>query len=279
MGPTGPPTLEATAPSGNVRLTLRRYSQEDTLDSPSLRLRLDLRIQPRDLYSIPSDGHCGYHSLAVLSHPYYPDPPNAMEREELRTTLLDSLSQHPVAALRAAALAGQQHPPPRFLPRAHWFRADWLGLLPALPPLGCFALLDERDSDSPNPWYYCTTSSCSPTQLEHTWSDLLRLADSGRLMLHSGDHYHPVTPPPLPQSGHPPMRCSVTATTRRHRAASPGPHQPPYPTSQRSTGSSLHRHSRTPGGCQTRPQPFGALAGGTMGGLHSENHPPGYTYP
>ena len=197
VGTPGPPILEAIAPSGDVRLTLRRYLQEDTLDSASLRFRLDLRIQPRDLYSIPSDGHCGYHTLAVLSHPYYPDPPSATEREELRTTLLERLAQHPDAALRAAALAGQQHPPPRSLSRTHWLRSDWLGLIPALPPLGCLALLTDRDSDRTNPWYYCTASSCSPTQLEHSWSDILRLADSGRLMLHTRDHYHPVTPPPF----------------------------------------------------------------------------------
>ena len=89
------------------------------MNSPSLRFRLDLRIQPRDLYSIPSDGHCGYHTLAVLSHPHYPDPPNATEREVLRTTLLSIMAQHPDPALREAALAGQRQPPPRFLPRAH----------------------------------------------------------------------------------------------------------------------------------------------------------------
>ena len=197
VGPPGPPTLEAISPSGDVRLTIRRYVPGDTLVFSTLRFRLDLRVHPRDLYSIPSDGHCGYHSLAVLSHPHYPDPPNTAEREVLRTTLLDSLAKHPDATLRAAALAGQQHPPPRFLPRPHWFRADWLGLISTLPPLGCLALLDERDPDSPNPWYYCTALSGSNTQFEHSWSDLLRLAHSGRLMLHSRDHYHPVTPPPF----------------------------------------------------------------------------------
>ena len=74
MGPVPPQALQAVSPSGDVRLTLRRYSLGDTLDSPQLFLRLDLRIHPRDLYSIPSDGHCGYHSLAVLAHPLYPTP-------------------------------------------------------------------------------------------------------------------------------------------------------------------------------------------------------------
>ena len=196
VSPPGPPTLEAISPSGDVRLTLRRYVPGDTLDPSTLRFRLDLRVHPRDLYSIPSDGHCGYHSLAVLSHPHYPDPPNTTEREVLRTTLLDSLARHSDATLRSAALAGQQHPPPRSLPRIHWFRSDWLGLISTLPPLGCLVLLDERDPGSPNPWYYCTALSGSNTQFEHSWVDLLRLAHSGRFMLHSRDHYHPVTPPP-----------------------------------------------------------------------------------
>ena len=75
VGPAVPPALQAVSPSGDVRLTLRRYSAGDSLTSPHILLRLDLRIHPRDLYSIPSDGHCGFHTLTVLTHPLYPTPP------------------------------------------------------------------------------------------------------------------------------------------------------------------------------------------------------------
>ena len=37
----------------------------------------------------------------------------------------------------------------------------------------------------------------APTQLEHSLADLLRVADSGRLMLHTQSHFFPVTPPPF----------------------------------------------------------------------------------
>ena len=146
----------------------------------------------------------------------------------------------------------------------HWFRADWLGLISTLPPLGCLALLDERDPDSPNPWYYCTALSGSNTQFEHSWSDLLRLAHSGRLMLHSRDHYHPVTPPPLPHPGNPSMWCSAPAATRTHSPAGPG-HPMSHHTARPSTGTPLYIHSCTSGGCPTRPQPVGTLSGGTGG--------------
>ena len=75
VGPAAPRALQAVSPSGDVRLTLRRYSVGDSLASPDILLRLDLRIHPRDLYAIPSDGHCGYHTLTVLTHPLYPLPP------------------------------------------------------------------------------------------------------------------------------------------------------------------------------------------------------------
>ena len=70
VGPEAPPVLQAVSPSGDVRLSLRRYSVGDSLDAPHILLRLDLRIHPRDLYTIPSDGHCGFHTLAVLTHPH-----------------------------------------------------------------------------------------------------------------------------------------------------------------------------------------------------------------
>ena len=163
---------------------------------------------------------------------------------------MEHLAHHPDEALRAAALAGQYHPPPRFLPRAHWFRSDWLGRIPALPPLGCLALLDERDSDSPNPWYYCTASSCSTTQLEHTWPDILRLADSGRLMLHSRDHYHPVTPPPFLSLAI--RQCGALLQQQLGGTALPPPgptRQPtPPPCSPRARRYTTTRH--LPGGVQ-----------------------------
>ena len=168
----------------------------DSLASPHLLLRLDLRIHPRDLYSIPSDGHCGFHTLAVLTHPHYPAPPSPADRALLHHQLLLRLQELPVPDIRAAAAAGLSHPPPRLLPRSHWFSADWLSSITDLPPIGCLAL--HTESDSPlSPWYYCTALSGAPSQLEHPLRDLLRLADSGRLMLHSHSHFYPVTPPPF----------------------------------------------------------------------------------
>ena len=52
MGPSGPLELQVVSPSGDVRLTLRRYSPLDLINSPHLFFRMDLRIQPKDLYSI-----------------------------------------------------------------------------------------------------------------------------------------------------------------------------------------------------------------------------------
>ena len=167
----------------------------DSITSAHIRLRMDLRILPRDLYSIPSDGHCGYHSLAVLSHPQFPSPPSAQERHELRSELLLRLLQLPIPALRAAANASQLHPPPRLLPQQHWLNSTWLHLIPDLPPIGCLAPLHDSDIHSSSPWHYCTALSCAPTQLEHSLSDLMRVADSGRLLLHTHAHYYPVTPP------------------------------------------------------------------------------------
>ena len=191
LGPPGPPVLQAVSPSGDVRLTLRRYSPTDRLSSPTVLVRMELRIQPRDLYAIPSDGHCGYHSLAVLSHPHFPSPPSPPERQELHTALLQRLLLLPHPSLRAAASAGLHYPPPRHLPQQHWLNSTWLHQIPDLPPIGCLAPLGDRDS----PWYYCTALTCSPSQLEHSLEDLLRVADSGRLLLHSLAHYHPVSPP------------------------------------------------------------------------------------
>ena len=172
VGPTGPPALQAISPSGDVRLTLRRYAMGDSLASPHLLLRLDLRIHPRDLYSIPSDGHCGFHTLAVLTHPHYPAPPSPADRALLHHQLLLRLQELPVPDIRAAAAAGLSHPPPRLLPRSHWFSADWLSSITDLPPIGCLAL--HTESDSPlSPWYYCTALSGAPSQLEHP----LRLKD------------------------------------------------------------------------------------------------------
>ena len=196
VGPAVPQVLQAISPSGDVRLSLRRYSVGDSLDSPHILLRLDLRIHPRDLYSIPSDGHCGYHTLAVLTHPLYPIPPAHPDRATLHRQLLLRLQALADPEIRAAATAGLLHPPPRLLPRAHWFDATWLHLIPDLPPIGCLALHDETDR-SLSPWYYCTTLSGAPSQLEHSLKDLLRVADSGRLMLHTHSHFYPVTPPPF----------------------------------------------------------------------------------
>ena len=195
LGPAGPPVLQAVSPSGDVRLTLRCYAPTDSITSAHLRLRMDLRILPRDLYSIPSDGHCGYHSLAVLSHPQYPSPPSAQERHELHSELLLRLTQSTDPALRAAAHATHQHPPPRLLPHQHWLNSTWLHLIPDLPPIGCLALLNDSDLHTTSPWYYCTALSCASSQLEHSLPDLIRVADSGRLLLHSSAHYYPVTPP------------------------------------------------------------------------------------
>ena len=199
MGAPDPPVLQTTSPSGDVRLTLRRYATGDSLDSPHLLLRMDLRIHPRDLHSIPHDGHCGYHSLAVLSHPLYPRPPPPSDCAALYKQLLARLQTLPTPALREAATGALLHPPPRILPRLHWFHAEWLGLIPDLPPIGCLARLEETVTppSSLSPWYYCTALSCATSQLEHALTDLLRLADSGRLMLHANAHFHPVTPPPF----------------------------------------------------------------------------------
>ena len=197
LGPPDPPPLQAVSLSGDTRLTLRRYTPADTLSNTALLLRLDLRIHPRDLYAIPSDGHCGYHSLAVLAHPHYPDPPSTAERQEILRRLLEGLSLHPHQDLRTAALAACRHPPPSPLPRSHWFRSDWLGLIGDLPPIGCLARHPSRDTENHNPWFYCTTLSTAPTQLEHGLADLLRVADSGRFLLHQHDHYYPITPPPF----------------------------------------------------------------------------------
>ena len=191
LGPLGPPVLQAVSPSGDVRLTLRRYTPTDRLNSSNVLIRMDLRIQPRDLYTIPRDGHCGYHSLAVLSHPLFPSPPSLPERQELHAALLRRLLLLPHPSLRAAASAGLHHRPPRHLPQQHWLNSTWLHQIPDLPPIGCLAPLGDRDSQ----WYYCTALSCSPSQLEHSLDDLLRVADSGRLLLHSHAHYHPVSPP------------------------------------------------------------------------------------
>ena len=196
VGPAAPPALQAVSPSGDVRLTLRRYTAGDSLASPDILLRLDLRIHPRDLYAIPSDGHCGYHSLTVLTHPLYPLPPPPTERATLHRQLLLRLQDLADPDICAAATASLRHPPPRLLPRAHWFDAAWLNRIPDLPPIGCLALHDTADR-SLSPWYYCTTISAAPTQLEHSMADLLRVADSGRLMLHSQSHFFPVTPPPF----------------------------------------------------------------------------------
>ena len=127
----------------------------------------------------------------MLSHPHYPSPPSTKERDELRSNLLHRLLHLPFPHLRAAATAGLQYPPPRHLPYQHWLHSDWLHQIPQLPPIGCLALLSERDRQ----WFYCTAISCSPSQLEHSLDDLLRVADSGRLLLHSHAHYHPVSPP------------------------------------------------------------------------------------
>ena len=197
VGDAGSPTLQATSPSGDVRLTLRHYDPGDHLASPHLLLRMDLRIHPRDLHAIPSDGHCGYHTLAVLSHPHYPEPPSPTERATLHTQLLLRLQEQPFPALREAASAALHHPPPRLLPRLHWFHAEWLGHIPDLPPIGCLAQLEEPGTPTLSPWYYCTAITGSPTQLEHSLADLLQIADSGRLMLHAHSHFHPVTPPPF----------------------------------------------------------------------------------
>ena len=249
LGPIPPAVLQAVSPSGDVRLTLRRYAPTDTITSAHLRFRLDLRILPRDLYSIPSDGHCGYHSLAVLSHPQFPSPPSAQERHDLRSELLLRLLHLPEPALRAAATAGQHHPPPRLLPRQHWLNAAWLHLIPDLPPIGCLALLSDTDPSSANQWYHCTALSCAPTQLEHSWSDLLRVADSGRLLLHTHAHFFPVTPPAFLSLAI--RQCGDLLQLRLGSPTSLDPPQlpveprPPPPTIRRYT--SLRAH---PGGIQ-----------------------------
>ena len=58
-------------------------------------------------------------------------------------------------------------------------------------------MLDDLDHPCSNPWYHCTAISGASSQLEHAWADLLRTADSGRLLLFSQSHYHPVSPPPF----------------------------------------------------------------------------------
>ena len=68
-----PPTISL---SGDVCLTLRRYAPADTVATASLRLRLDLRVWSTRGISTPSPVmSCGYHTLAVLAHSHYPDPP------------------------------------------------------------------------------------------------------------------------------------------------------------------------------------------------------------
>ena len=102
------------------------------------------------------------------------------------------LSLHPPSLpLRTPPFLSTPPPPPRYLPHQHWLHSDWLHQIPLLPPIGCLAQLSERDRH----WYYCTAISHSPSQLEHSLDDLLRVADSGRLLLHSHAHYHPVSPP------------------------------------------------------------------------------------
>ena len=208
---------------------------------------MDLRIHPRDLHAIPNDGHCGYHSLAVLSHPHYPVPPSPADRANLHTQLLRRLQEQPAPALREAATAASLHPPPRLLPRTHWFHAEWLGLIPDLPPIGCLALLPEPGPAILSPWYYCTAISCSPTQLEHTLTDLLKIADSGRLMLHANAHFHPVTPPPFFSLA---IRQCWALLQRQLGGTSPLPVPPPLtpPAPPRA-----HRYAATrslPGGIQ-----------------------------
>ena len=73
VGPAGLPLLPAVSPSGDVRLSLRRYSVGIPIDSPSVLLRLDLSIQPRDLYAIPNDGH-----LAFTNAPPRHGPPGGI---------------------------------------------------------------------------------------------------------------------------------------------------------------------------------------------------------
>ena len=268
MGPSGPPELQVVSPSGDVRLTLRRYSPLDKIDSPHLLLRMDLRIQPRDLYSIPSDGHCGYHSLAVLSYPHYPSPPSIQEREELRSTLLQKLLHLPPHHLRAAATAGLQTPPPRYLPHQHWLHSDWLHQIPLLPPIGCLAQLSERDRH----WYYCTAISHSPSQLEHSLDDLLRVADSGRLLLHSHAHYHPVSPPAFLSTAI--RQCSALLQLQLGGANSlPALTRPPVATPPHPTDPTIHGNPGVSGGYSAGTRPLRTLCGGPMGSLHPKNHP------
>ena len=265
MGPSDSPTLQAVSPSGDIRLTLRRYTPPDTLSNESLRIRLDLRIQPRDLYAIPSDGHCGYHSLAVLAHPYYPDPPSTAERQEFRRRILEGLFHHPDRALRSAALAACQLSPPSPLPRAHWFRSDWLGLIGDLPPIGCLARHSTPAEEAFNPWFYCTTLSTATTQLEHGLSDLLRVADSGKFMLHQNDHYYPVTPPPLSQFSLPSMcRASTNATGGRPTS---GPGTSSAPLAPSPLPPPLLDHSLLPGRHHLGAGTLCTLVGSSMGGL------------
>ena len=219
----------------------------DPLDSPHILLRLDLRVHPRDLYSIPSDGHCGYHTLTVLTHPLYPTPPAPPDRVILHRQLLLRLQALADPEIRAAATAGLLHPPPRLLPRAHWFDATWLHCLPDLPPIGCLALHDEMDR-SLSPWYYCTTLSGAPSHLEHSLKDLLRVADSGRLMLHTHSHFYPVTPPPFLSLAI--RQCS--ALLQQQLGGTPLPLDFPRPTTQ-AVPPQVHRYTSIralPGGIQ-----------------------------
>ena len=153
----------------------------------------------------------------------HPDPPTASERDFLRSSLLLRLQQHPNTAIREAAVAAHSHQPPQFLPHYRWFRSDWLGLLPDLPPIGCLALLDDLDPSCPNPWYYCTAPSCS----------------TSALLFVNAAH-----------------SCS---NNRAARPASPGPHSSTYTSSQLLSGTPLHSHSLSPGECKPWSQPSGAL--------------------
>ena len=207
---------------------------------------MDLRIHPRDLYAIPSDGHCGYHTLAVLSYPPYPVPPSPTDRANGYTQVLRRLQAQPVTALREAAAAARLHPPPRLLPRLHWFHAEWLGLIPDLPPTGCLALLPEPSLSTLTPWYSCTAISCATTQLEHTLTDLLQIADSGRFMLHAHSHFHPVTPPPF-------FSLAIRQCCALLQQQLGGTLPPPTPTPTPPVPNRVHRYAAIralPGGIQ-----------------------------
>ena len=83
VGPTGPPVLQAVSPSGDVRLTLRKYSVGDALDSPHLNIRLDLRIHllhpQRRVLRLPHAGRPSPPALPGPPRPHRPGhaPPSA----------------------------------------------------------------------------------------------------------------------------------------------------------------------------------------------------------